>query len=340
MVEIKRLAPAGLWEKARHREEYTQNLACLYCFALASVYVSALYLLVPKKVRKLNRDHARHIRFRVLASLVVSFGAVVSYPMMFCAKADDGPTSTFAITDVMFGVKHCLGPLAHTAVLYLGPIVASFLYIYDEREAAVARGQARGVSKPPASLPKVVFRRTIRPTLSSFLDPVTPHERWKSIRNLIVAPWTEEIVFRGCMMSALLGSGMSPVRAALVSPLFFGVAHAHHAWTKVSMGERLPQVLLVTVFQLAYTSLFGAYASYAFYRSGSVTAVSLSHAFCNLMGLPDFNFVQPEHPMYRHRHILLLSFVAGVFGFKWGFSSDRLLPQPALLPTALHPDNF
>jgi prenyl protein peptidase len=327
-------------EKARHRDGYTEMLAYIYCFGLALAYVAALYLFVPKKVRKLSRDHARHIKFRVFASLVVTSGAVLSYPIFFCAKADDSSSATFAVADVMLSVRHSLGPLAHTIVLYLGPIVAWILIVSDEREAALARSQARGINKPPASFLKVLFRRSFRPTLLTFINPITPEERWKSIRNLIVAPWTEELVFRGCMMSALLGSGMSPMKAALVSPLFFGVAHAHHAWTRVSRGERLQPVLFATAFQLAYTSLFGAYAAHAFYRSGSVTAVTLSHAYCNFMGLPDFNFVQPQHPMYRYRRLLLASFMAGVFGFKWGFSSDRFLPLPAVLASAVYGDRL
>ena len=339
MVDLlKSLMRAGLLEKARHRDGYSQQLACLYCFSLSVAYVAAMYLLVPKRVRKLNRNHARHIKFRVLASLVVSTAAMVSYPWLFCAKADDKSGATFSVSDIMLTVdiRRSLGPLAHTIVLYLGPIVEWLLYVSDEREAAIARGQARGVVKPPASFVKVLFRLTFRPTLLTFINPVSPEERWISIRNLIVAPWTEELVFRGCMMSALIGSGMSPVKAGLISPLFFGVAHAHHAWTRVSNGERLPPVLVATAFQLAYTSLFGAYAAFAFYRSGSVTAVTLSHVYCNLMGLPDFNFVQPHHPMYRYRSILLASFVVGVFGFKWGFSSDRFLPFPPVLATAVH----
>jgi len=238
--------------------------------------------------------------------------------------------------EIMFSFHaHCLGPLILSIVLYLGPIVASLLYTWDEREAAIARVQARGVKKSPAPFLKVLFRTTILPVLLTFINPIAPEERWKSIRNLIVAPWTEELVFRGCMMSALLGSGMSPVKASLVCPLFFGVAHAHHAWTRLSNGERLPPVLFATVFQLAYTSLFGAYAAFAFYRTGSVTAVTLSHAYCNFMGLPDFNFVEPHHPMYRYRLILLASFVTGVFGFKWGCSGDKFLPYPAVLGAAV-----
>jgi hypothetical protein len=44
--------------------------------------------------------------------------------------------------------------------------------------------------------------------------------------------------------------------------------------------------LVVLVFQLVYTTLFGWYASYLFLRTGSILPPILSHIFCNIMGLP------------------------------------------------------
>ena len=44
--------------------------------------------------------------------------------------------------------------------------------------------------------------------------------------------------------------------------------------------------LLRTLFQFAYTTLFGWYANFVFVRTGSLPAVVLAHAFCNWMGLP------------------------------------------------------
>lgn len=319
-------------QRCNHRGGYSQTLAVLYCLGLASAYVGALYLLVPRKVRKLDRDHARHIQYRSFASLVVSAGAIATYPLFFCADFDeDNDSATFDIFKLVFDRKFILGVLMHTILLYFGSIVAGLLRVSEIRNAALVRGK-----KPTQSYVQEVFQRLIQPTLFSFIAPLTPEERWKNIRNLVVAPWTEEVVFRGVMVPALLGSGMSPLRVTLVSPLCFGVAHIHHAMARLSKGERLQSVLIVTAFQFVYTSLFGSYSAYAFIRTGSVTAVTMSHAYCNWMGLPDFNFVQPNHPMYRHKVILLAAFIIGVFAFKWCFSSGLLLPLPAQLPLAVY----
>jgi hypothetical protein len=69
---------------------------------------------------------------------------------------------------------------------------------------------------------------------------VDPDERWGAVRNLVVGPVFEEIVFRGCMLPLLLhsgsgsgdgatsSSGWSMVAVVWGGPLVFGVAHAHH----------------------------------------------------------------------------------------------------------------
>jgi len=104
--------------------------------------------------------------------------------------------------------------------------------------------------------------------------------RWVAFRNLVVAPLTEEIVFRGCIVSALSEStDLSPTSVALAAPLFFGSAHLHHAALRLRNNEPIGVVAIGTAFQFAYTSLFGSYASYAYLRTKSIAAVVVSHAF-------------------------------------------------------------
>lgn len=45
-------------------------------------------------------------------------------------------------------------------------------------------------------------------------------------------------------------------------------------------------ILVRSLLQFAYTTLFGWYATFVFLRTGSVVAVVLAHAFCNWCGLP------------------------------------------------------
>ena len=66
-------------------------------------------------------------------------------------------------------------------------------------------------------------------------------------------------------------------------------AHIHHVWEKY-VKERYPLKLVVlgTLFQAFYTTLFGGLSSWLFLRTGHLTSAVVSHSFCNVMGFPDF----------------------------------------------------
>lgn len=80
----------------------------------------------------------------------------------------------------------------------------------------------------------------------------------------------------------------SVTRTIFLSPVIFGLAHFHHFYEFRVTHPHEPVVaaLLRSLFQLTYTSLFGAYATFLFLRTGSLLAIFVVHAFCNVMGLP------------------------------------------------------
>jgi prenyl protein peptidase len=86
----------------------------------------------------------------------------------------------------------------------------------------------------------------------------------------------------------LLLAGTAHSRIIYLSPSVFGLAHLHHFYEFRITNPRVPLAAAVarSVFQLAYTSLFGMYATFIFIRTGSLPAVILIHTFCNYMGLP------------------------------------------------------
>jgi prenyl protein peptidase len=325
----------SLYESCQHRQ-IEQKVAILYCTFLALAYVGALYVLVPIKIRKLHRDDHRQIQFRSMTSVFVCLVALGTYPYLFCQRQlaeeqdDDQKSSTtaatFSLQHILFQTTFLPSVWAHTMTLYVGPIMASLLRVHLVRIHDISLGKTVG------NYPSELFRQLLLPDLHSFLTPDSKDEFWKNMRNFIVAPWTEEVVFRACMVPPLLASGMTVHQVTLVAPLFFGIAHIHHAVTRLSQGERLSSVFFITLFQFLYTSLFGSYAAYAFIRTGSVLAVTVSHVYCNWMGLPDLSFVQIRHPMYQFRIVLLASYLIGVFAFKWYLKSDQLLPLPSELP--------
>jgi prenyl protein peptidase len=88
----------------------------------------------------------------------------------------------------------------------------------------------------------------------------------------------------------MLMARTSVLRTIFLSPVIFGLAHFHHFYEFRVMHPHVPVVtgLLRSLLQFGYTSLFGAYATFLFLRTGSLLAVFVVHAFCNIMGLPRF----------------------------------------------------
>lgn len=92
----------------------------------------------------------------------------------------------------------------------------------------------------------------------------------------------------------------TPLKTILLTPIVFGLAHVHHFYEFRLSNPHVPAAaaLARSVLQLAYTTLFGAYAAFLFLRTGSLAAVCAVHAFCNCMGLPQvWGRVEPvSHP--------------------------------------------
>ncbi|CAO3671224.1 unnamed protein product [Rhizopus microsporus] len=115
-------------------------------------------------------------------------------------------------------------------------------------------------------------------------------------RNYYVAPFTEELVFRACMIVVLYQANYSKGYLIFMSPLYFGLAHLHHAWENyyVLGGTRraMIQSISASLFQFAYTTVFGWYVSYLFLKTGSLWSCVICHSFCNIMGFPDFSCIK------------------------------------------------
>ncbi|KAG9291485.1 hypothetical protein G9A89_021904 [Geosiphon pyriformis] len=127
----------------------------------------------------------------------------------------------------------------------------------------------------------------------NLLEPITS---LLGFRTYIFAPLAEEFVFRCCMVPILVYSGYHPSHIIFYSPLFFGIAHLHHAWEYFVNNGRdaiAAQVAIQrAIFQLLYTTLFGWLATFLFLRTGISTfilAPFLSHSFCNIMGFPSID---------------------------------------------------
>ncbi|KAK9376112.1 uncharacterized protein V1513DRAFT_396917 [Lipomyces chichibuensis] len=137
---------------------------------------------------------------------------------------------------------------------------------------------------------------------------------WIGCRNYIIGPLTEEFVFRVCIVSIELASGMSPLKAIFLSPLYFGTAHVHHAYeVYLVQPDALTFALLSSLFQFAFTTIFGWYATFLFLRTGSFWQPFIAHVFCNIMGVPKFGAMLEGPRWYTHAYNVLL--VSGTIAF-------------------------
>jgi len=133
-----------------------------------------------------------------------------------------------------------------------------------------------------------------------------------AVRNLVAAPFTEELCFRAGLISYLTANGTSRAKCIWLSPTLFGLAHLHHAAELVRhQNWTVKHAILACFMQFLYTSAFGWFAAFLFLRTGHLAAVVVAHAFCNFMGLPRFQDV-PGHPKAA---LLVVLFIGGIVGF-------------------------
>ena len=173
--------------------------------------------------------------------------------------------------------------LSVTAVLFAGPLA------YEAQEAAdwARNGLA----------PWVRMRTTLQ-----------------VLRDCVVAPVTEELVFRASL-PAFLRAACPPLGAAAAAAaalLVFAGAHCHHVFERLRHGgHSLRTALGATAFQALYTGVFGAYGSLLLHSTRSVAAPIAAHVLCNAQGVPPFA------SMRRHRRAALLMTVTGLGAAAW-----------------------
>ncbi|KAN0062426.1 CAAX prenyl protease [Thecaphora frezii] len=212
------------------------------------------------------------------------------------------------LPEFLLGIgKAAVYPLLLTTTLYAGPLYVSYL----DKELP---GQAA-----------FDYVRDVKSKWSTLVG----------IRNFIVGPATEELVFRSCILSVMYYSGASRIAMIFASPLYFGIAHLHHAWGTYVSGGRTKQALRRGLFQAAfqflYTGLFGWYANFLFMRTGTILGPLLSHIFCNIMGLPNPFQAAQWHPQKSFG--IYLSHVGGILAFAQLLGR---LTRPALFGGSLY----
>ncbi|AOA64666.1 CAAX prenyl protease 2 involved in a-factor maturation [Komagataella phaffii CBS 7435] len=143
----------------------------------------------------------------------------------------------------------------------------------------------------------------------------------EGMRDLLVGPITEELLYRSCSISLMLVANDYANKflfgqhwLIMVSSLYFGIAHLHHA-VELYHCKRysLTTITISTAFQWSYTTLFGIYASFLYLRTGSVWSAIVVHSFCNMMGFPRLTFGRDEARDWKVGYYVLLALGSVLF---------------------------
>ncbi|EMC96724.1 hypothetical protein BAUCODRAFT_148289 [Baudoinia panamericana UAMH 10762] len=244
----------------------TTALLCAVVFTV--VYVAPFYLSPTLRSTPIqSRDSPTVIRARVRAVGLTCIVCTVVTVYVLAVEGHAGPRDVLRLlavwpTDPLDIAK----TLALVAVLFVGPLYESIIVNDDWREWSFS------------ALKEGLF------------------DSWTGYRNLIVAPASEEYVFRSLTISTHLLAKVSPTRIVFLTPLIFGLAHLHHLveflQSRTPEGRRLPSGsvwisgIVRSLFQFTYTSLFGFFAAFVLLRTGNLWAAIVAHTFCNWMGLP------------------------------------------------------
>ncbi|KAI9229248.1 MAG: hypothetical protein DHS80DRAFT_29983 [Piptocephalis tieghemiana] len=246
------------------RLDLTTAVVLAIVFAIG--YVAPFYLLFPSRLLALSREHPEVIRRRILCvsvSTTLSVGmtsGLLAYLGIGDVDKDPWPTLShlglsLTMPDLM---TRALLPLCIMGILFAGPILLELLY-----------------------LPRLHWKRDVVGTMTSLAG-------W---RTYVVGPVTEEVVFRSCILLPLALAGMSPVSLILLTPLFFGFAHFHHARESYIQGGRTREALRVALirstFQFTYTYIFGLYEATSLIYTGSLYGPIMCHMLANILGFPD-----------------------------------------------------
>lgn len=225
---------------------------------------------------------------------------------------------------ILYLIFDTLKALLLTAVLFVGPLTD---YLYFDRVSQNA--EFRTVFSSPYTSESETNQNSDTTTKSSskwlghvaspvtvFQEIVTGLSTLIGIRNYVIGPITEEFVYRSCILafhlSAINTDHVSAKYMIFVTPLYFAVAHLHHAYEMYLEGKYSAQVIaFISLFQLLLTSVFGWYASFLFLRFGSVWPPVAAHTFCNAIGSPTFSNVgNCKVHTWVYRGLLVVGLVA------------------------------
>ncbi|KAJ8754265.1 hypothetical protein K2173_002165 [Erythroxylum novogranatense] len=275
----------------------SKPVAVAACTGMACVYVAILY--APTLVLRLPPPSSVK-EFMIRRFICAALSSIVS--LLFCALILPVKGMEASSLVGVYGIRldhmwqAVAFPLFLTSLMYTGSLVLKALLLVDSLKDHMNHG---------GNLSLGCIKDALQDLLSWTQATASNILAW---RNYVVAPVTEELVFRACMIPLLLCGRFKIYNVIFLCPIFFSLAHLNH-WMEIYSHQNysLLKASMVVGLQLVYTVIFGSYASFLFVRTGHLTAPLIAHIFCNFMGLPEL--------FARRKGIVSLAFVAGMTAF-------------------------
>jgi prenyl protein peptidase len=262
---------------------------------MASFYVLSLYFW--SKQNRFNRQEPKVIKRRFISVTISSLlSIIVLYIISKKEPINSKEGNYFYLNDwigfrleLVTTIKGTIFSIRLTIILFIGPVLQNLVSHFSSSFEYYKI--TKNIEKQDKHKISDYLRIEIASwfTRAAFENCKTKLQNLCFLRNYVVSPFTEELVFRSCMVP-LLVHNLSSVTVYFVTPLFFGLAHLHHIVEDVHLHHKsqLTSLIIPHLFQFTYTYVFGVYSSFLFIRTGSFFGSFLSHVFCNYMGFPNF----------------------------------------------------
>lgn len=277
----------------------SKPVAVTACTSMALFYVAILY--APTFILRLPPPSSLK-SFMIRRFICAAISSIVS--LLVCSLILPIRSKGASILFGVYGIRvdhiwqAVVFPVSLTSLMYAGSLVLKFMILVESRRERSSDGEGLSFE-------------CIKSALQGFLELIiSVASNVLAWRNFVVAPLTEELVFRACMIPLLLCGGFKPYTAICLCPIFFSLSHLNHLMEFYSkQNYSLIKTFMVVGLQLGYTVIFGSYASFLFIRTGHLLAPLVAHIFCNFMGLP---------VLFSQRNgMVSVAFVAGMVGFLW-----------------------
>ncbi|THG05913.1 hypothetical protein TEA_007004 [Camellia sinensis var. sinensis] len=239
----------------------SKSLAVTSCAAMAFFYVAILYS--PTLILRLPPPISFQ-SFLIRRFICAAVSSLLS--LIFCALILPIRSWDASYLSGVYGIRldhmwqAVVYPVSLTSLLYAGSLVLKSMSLLNSWKEHWNDSEGHSSN---------CMNNVLQMVIGKMFSIVSNVSAW---RNYFVAPLTEELVFRACMIPLLLCGGFKTYGVIFFCPIFFSLAHLNHFLEFYTEQNRsLLKASMVVGLQLGYTVIFGSYASFLFIRTDFMT---------------------------------------------------------------------